>query len=69
MNGRKLDTSLRFLLEKYHEKIESGVIPKTMSFHKWLKSLGIMSPDAERLVTKREVPYRDSGYEGDDSDA
>lgn len=67
MNHSKLDDSLRFLLDKYHEKIDRGVIPSTMSFHKWLKSLGILSPDADRLIRKREVPFRDRGYEGEDN--
>ena len=67
MNHNKLDDSLRFLLEQYHEKVERGVIPSTMSFHKWLKSLGILSPDAERLIRKRETQFRDRGYEGEDN--
>jgi hypothetical protein len=67
MNHNKLDDSLRFLLDQYHDKVERGVIPIGISFHKWLKSLGILSPDAERLIRKREVKFRERGYEGEDN--
>jgi hypothetical protein len=58
------DEALKFLYEKYLEDREKS--GKKVSFHKWLKARGILSPDAEQMIRQNEVSLSDEGYEDEE---
>jgi hypothetical protein len=55
------DAALKFMYEKYLEDREKT--GKKVSFHKWLKVRGILSPDAEQMIRQNEVPMSEDGFE------
>jgi hypothetical protein len=52
------------MYEKYLEDREST--GKRISFHKWLKVRGILSPDAEQMIRQHEVPFSDEGFDDEE---
>jgi hypothetical protein len=58
------DPALKFMYEKYLEYREQT--GKRVSFHKWLKASGILSPDAEQRIRQFEVPMSEDGYEDEE---
>lgn len=55
---------MKFMYEKYLEYRERT--GKRLSFHKWLKAKGILSPDAEQRIRQFEVPLEQDGYEDEE---
>jgi hypothetical protein len=55
------DAALKFMYDKYLEDREKS--GKKVSFHKWLKARGILSPDAEQMIRQNEMPFAEEGYE------
>jgi hypothetical protein len=55
------DPALKFMYEKYLEDREKS--GKKVSFHKWLKVRGIISPDAEQMIRQNEVPLNEEGFD------
>ena len=51
------DAALKFMYEKYLEDREKS--GKKVSFHKWLKVRGILSPDAEQMIRQFRVTGAD----------
>ena len=58
------DAALMFMYEKYLEDRENT--GKKESFHKWLKTRGILSPDAEQMIRQNEFPMSEDGFEGEE---
>ena len=54
------DAALKFMYEKYLEDREKT--GKKVSFHKWLKARGILSPDAEQMIRQNEVSLSEEGF-------
>jgi hypothetical protein len=52
------------LYEKYLEDREKS--GKKVSFHKWLKTRGILSPDAEQMIRQNEMSLSEEGYEDEE---
>jgi hypothetical protein len=52
------------MYEKYLEYREQT--GKRVSFHKWLKASGILSPDAEQRIRQFEIPMSEDGYEDEE---
>jgi hypothetical protein len=60
------DPALKFMYEKYLEDREKT--GKKVSFHKWLKVRGIISPDAEKMIRQMEMSLNEEGFGEEESE-